>query len=811
MSISFLLFFCGGGWKLAGECDILILNDTKGGRHAPTHMLFWEADTMKRKERKARFKHPLPEDRAIFYVTLPAPDSADLEDAVREAIKDCRTGGFSTVIPQWPLGTQIELSTLRTVRTMYETLLFEAEKQGLFVGFYLDPAYEALVVKNALAEGDADGLCGEIITCKEYMCEEEVPVDRVLQAGKTLSLVAFSEERAKIIDLRPNVVEGRLTFTPPKGNYIIQHYTATKDEKRAGANYLSHTASLSYLTRVFALFADIFTPHLGHTLSTLAYSGIGFNAENRRNWRHDFNDLFEKRFGIDPAPLYPALFGYIGPDTSHVKAMFMTLRALLLQNGIMRAIHDFCREYGLIPFGNLSEPKLTACSFTAGDTMQSNAFSPCALFDKSYMYGTNSVKIAAGAAYNNDHSTVNAELFRNYRQHDRNSLYKDAMNAFARGANRTGLHLPRELLKNAALGNFVARVQSLLGGGTHVADIAMLYPIYHLHSQLSLYFSPVTGYEYPVTPANTDYMTLINSISNYVGYDLTLLHPETLNTRCHTEGGVLYLDNQKHPERFRIMVLPATRMISLGNLRLLKRFFDEGGKLVATGLLPSMAFERDSDGANDREVQRIITRIFGADACNPSIMRNYCYNKNDAGGEAIFLYFNSSAIDGTMMTRSSTVNEALEAFGLPFDVYLPGMPRLEGTGGFNAIYPEFSTIGLHRSIPGGGMLNYIHKHHEDCDVYYFSNTSNEAYRHHVLLRGAFEVEEWNPHNGTCRARTCGFLSYRGEIYTTLRLTLDSCASTFFYATPAETEGKKVTEITSIDHLRSEHAALMSEF
>jgi hypothetical protein len=62
-----------------------------------------------------------------------------------------------------------------------------------------------------------------------------------------------------------------------------------------------------------------------------------------------------------------------------------------------------------------------------------------------------------------------------------------------------------------------------------------------------------------------------------------------------------------------------------------------------------------------------------------------------------------------------------------------------------------------------------------------------------------------------RHRTCGFLSYRGEIYTTLRLTLPESASTFFLATPACTDGQEIAEVRSIENLRSEHAALMSEF
>jgi hypothetical protein len=427
------------------------------------------------------------------------------------------------------------------------------------------------------------------------------------------------------------------------------------------------------------------------------------------------------------------------------------------------------------------------------------------------MYGTNSVKIAAGTAYNFDIDRVNGELFRNYTLHERAHLYKDAMNAFARGVNCTAMHLTGELAENSEFGDFATRVQTLLRGGRHVADIAMLYPIHYLHSKVNLYHSPVTGYEYPETLSAADYMTLINSISIYSGHDLTLLHPDALDTRCHVEGGLLYLDNERNREAFRVVVLPACEMISLSNIKRLKEFFLSGGKLLATGMLPTKAFEYDEKGENDREVCRIAAEIFGADACNPRVMRDYCYNRNENGGEAYFLYFNHSAVDGTKMIRSSTVNEVFNAFSLPYDIYLPGMPRLECTGGLNSIYPEFRTVGLHRTIPGGGMLNHIHKHHDDVDIYYFSNTSDKAYNHHVLLRGAFEVEEWDPHTASMRSRTCGLLSYRGEIYTTLRLTLESCKSTFFLATAIDPAGVQISEIHSIDHLRSEHAALMSEF
>jgi hypothetical protein len=767
---------------------------------------------MNKERQKEQFTHPGSESRPIYYFQLPPISSTaeQLAEATRLAVTSCLQCGCGTLIPQLPFGTELDGAGLSVLQGVFADLLAQAAAVGLHVGFYLDPAFEHGIIR-AMSEVGENGLRAALLHCKEYACSQNERIERKLSPGERVSLVAYSEDTGESLDLRPFVTNDRLVWQPPTGNYVIREYLVIEDNEREGANYLSYAASMGYIRAAFSLFSAAFAPYIGNTLSVLAYSGLGFNGRNRRSWDIHFNEVFEQRFGFDPAPYYPALFSSIGEETPRVKAYFMTVRASMLQNGIFKALHDFAKEQGLMLFGNMSEPKLTACSFSMGDTMLCNAFAPCALFDKAYMYGTNSVKIAAGAAYNFDIDRVCGELFRNYTKHDKARLLKDAMNAFARGVNCTGLHLTDELTADSAFCDFVARVQTMLQGGQHVSDIAMLYPIYHLHSHTGLYFSPAKGYEYPDTPFSADYMTLINSISIYSGHDLTLLHPEILNERCHTEGGILYLDNERNREAFRVVVLPCTAVISLQNLHTLKRFFDEGGKILATGSLPTTALEYDENGESDREVKRLTEEIFGHDACDPRVMRHHCYNQNDKGGEAIFLYFNASAVDGTRMTRSSTVNRALNAFELPFDIYLPGMPRLECTGATNSNFPEFRTIGLDRVIPGGGMLNHIHKHHKDHDIYYFTNTSDSSYNHHVLLRGAFSVEEWNPHTGKITERNSRLLSYKNCLYTTLRLSLDSGSSTFFYATPKAPVDSEIEIIESIGHLQTQHDTLMTEF
>lgn len=757
------------------------------------------------------FVAPAKEYRPIYYFDFPALDDAARDDKIRAAVNTCKRTGCGMLIPRLAKGTALpDMDAVNVLREMYATLLTAARDAGLQAGFYLDRTFEETVIGMMDDIGET-ALHARTLECKEYYCRAEEALNRRLHEDTLLSLVAYSELYGEVIDLRPFVSDGRLVWQVPQGNWVVREYYAPTEPDCRRANYLSYEVSYTYIRTVFGLFAEVLAPFMGTTLTTLAYAEIGFHGMNRRDWDESFNKIFMGRFGFDPAPLYPALFGYMGKDTLHYRAMLMTVRASMLAQGVLRALQDFATVQGLTLFGTLTEPKLTASSFTVGDAMLASIHAPTALFDKAYLYGTNSVKIMAGTAYNFDLPRVGGEFFRDYLQTDRVSLYKDAMNAFARGVNDAAFHLPETMTADSDFGDFTARVQAMLRGGRHVADIAMLYPIYDLHSRVTLYDSPATGMEYPETATSANYMTLINAISFYAGHDLTLLHPSVMQERCHTEGGVLYLDNRINREQFRIVVLPAAEMISLENMRMLKKFYDEGGKILATGVLPTMAFEYDKKGENDAEVCRLAREIFGEEATDKRVMRRYCHNKNEAGGEAIFLYFNATAVTGIHMVKSSTVNSALNTFAIPFDIYIPGMQRFEGTGALNAIYPEFHTVGLDRSFPDGGMVNHIHKQTDDGDVFYFANTTDTTYNHHVLLRGAHAVSECDPHTGTVTRPKSKLLSYLGEVYTYLRLNLPARESVFFVTAPRDTADEEIREIDSITRLESAQATLMSEF
>ena len=765
---------------------------------------------------KKQFIDPDSKYKLSVYFDAKQTDAAS--DAVNFLLS-CERNDVGYIIPRISEDRRLDEGELDHFRNTYRAMLKAARSEGMHLAFNFEGAIEdALICAEENLYGESE-MRSKVLTKREYYCSEEEAVNMNVHVDSLMSIVAVNDRSYEIIDLRPFLSDGVLKWNAPKGNWIINEFLCVDEENVNYANVLDYNASMKCLRTAFSLFEDIFEEYIPDVLSVLSYTNVCFSGKNRRDWDPSFNRIFEKKYGFDPAPYYPALFSSSIPNAAHYKALFFDCRARMFADGMMKALHDFATEKGLRLIGSVAEPKLSACSFLNGDALLDGRFAPGAMLDKAYMYGTNSVKLAAAASYNFGKETVSCDLFRDYYKISKRIMYNDTLNAYARGANMMIAHMPfidKEenvpvpFVKSETAPDwqsefacFTSRTQALLRGGTHISDIGVLYPIYSIHSKVNFYFSDTERFEYPETPDNLDYMTLINSITMYAGHDLTILHPDSVNERCTVKDGKLYMTNGRRTECLSVIVLPCSDTVSVQNMRVLLEFYRTGGRLVATGALPTHAFEYSEDGAYDREVCEIAKEIFGEDAANPKIMKNYCYNRNENGGEAYFLYFSRTAADGTNMTTSHNITKALCAFDIPYDMFLPNIPRLEGTGALNTAYFEFVRLGLIDSIPGGGMLNHIHKRHGNTDVYYFSNTTERNYDKYVLLRGALSPEAWDPHAISITPLPCKYVRFRGEIYTRIELNIRHAASVFIISytdlnPPCVPED--ITEIETLDGL-----------
>lgn len=643
----------------------------------------------------------------------------------------------------------------------YDSIFSLAEEVGVGIAFHLEQQFEAFTVDGE--NDESASLAARNLKMYTYRCIDREEVSYTVHAGKLMSLVAY-DGNTGIIDLRPFLNGKILKWDAPCGKWDILEFSCVPDEDCGRINYLNYSASLQYISRTAEEMASITCGEKPRALCAIKFSEVGFVTRNRRMWADDFNERFIGLYGFDPSPYYPALFYHIGECTSRIKAQLMDCRARMLADGYVKAAHDFAGEFGIECISGFLSTKFSACSALTGDNLLVNAYSPCALLQHAYLYGINSVKIAAGAGYNFARATVNCDIFKDYDEIDFDIAYKDSMHAFARGANRLILHSPNLEESNPAslfrmLGHgdeaeeyfkFATRVQSVLKGGSHVSDIAVLYPIYSIHSGVYFYDYDVDGFEYPDTKNTIDYMNVINSISFYSGHDVTVLHPSVLQKHCHVREGSLYLDNGESKECYSIFVIPSTNVISIKTLELAKEFFDGGGKIIATGELPEHAIESTPENDLDGRVRELVCEIFGKDAANINVMREYSENRNGLGGIAYMLYFSLTAADGTNMVESQLIKRALDSFRIPYDITISDMPRYESTGALNTVYPVFKKLGLSHHLPSGGMINHIHKKRGDTDIYYVSNTTSVKLASPIILRGHMSIEEWNPHTGKIR-------------------------------------------------------------
>ena len=704
-------------------------------------------------------------------------DSGQTAEEVSEQVRLSAAAGVGGFIPI-PIGNK-DLDPEEKCQSFiefYTKLLPAAAEYDLPVAFTLDTCIEQTVVMAEDAVWEENIRARKLVRHTHY-CNQNESVNWQIFPGKLLSVVAFNEDRDEVVDLRSYIEDDRVVYKPARGNWRIVQYVSVPDRDSDRANILSFDASLGYLEAAFNMFGKVFDGYLGKTITHVYYANLAFKAVNRHDWSDSFNEVFESRYGFDPAPYYPYLFTTDGNNAPRYKALFSDCRARMLRDGFIAAVESFASERGLSIFGTLSESKSTQCSPIMGDALLNNTATPGAVLDRGYLYGINSVKVAAGAAFGRAKRDIFVELYRGYKDKSYEIMMRDAAHAFARGANLPALHLPTPNESNQDLASkllrFTAAMRTCLKNGRQVSDIAVIYPIYYLHSRVNMYSAEISGFEYPDTPSDADYMSVINSICLCAGHDVTLLHPDVIARSAKAEADRLRLTGMSDEGGFRVVILPAQRVASLACMRVIRDYFDAGGRIIATGELPTKAFEFDPSDPdkNDKEMVAISEHIFGKDALDSSVMKTYCLNTSEAGGKAFFLYFSKTGIDGVSMVSSLDLRRALESFKIGFDVFAPKMPKFEATGALSASFNEYTRLGLLKHLPDGGMFSHIHKRVGEKDIYYFANTANRTSQTPIFIRGAHIPVCYDPETGGKWHVDYEYVSVCGKVYTRFEISM----------------------------------------
>ena len=492
---------------------------------------------------------------------------------------------------------------------------------------------------------------------------------QTIPAGTFMGAVAMELATKKRVDLSAELKEGKLVWSVPAGDWKIMVFTCVRDGARELVDYLEPEAVKSFIALTYQAYYDKFPTHFGTTIDSAFYDEPTFHwVQGGRAWTEKFNEKFRQRLGYDPVIFYPALWFDIGPEAAAARNALFGFRAELYSTGFPKTVNDWCREHHLRLTGHVDQEEIVNPVGLCGDLMKAFKHQDIPAIDQVFQYGraSKAYKIVSSAANNYDRPLVLTECYGGINHMPVANLYKEAMDQFAKGINSMVPHAvwydPAKIIfqpdlspASATYGThlseynrYIGRLQRLLQGGRHVADIAVLYPIATL--QGGYYFGPGQPYEGGVIPAEADYMEVGERLALAVRRDFTFIHPEVLDVKCTVMGNELRLNNPVNAEQYKVCLIPGSRTIHWSSLRKIKAFYDQGGKVVATTRLP----DTSAEFGKDAEVREAVAAMFGADAGRKSNWpRVSASSAWTAGG-----HDPACAVDGDLETRWNAADGA---------------------------------------------------------------------------------------------------------------------------------------------------------
>ncbi len=201
-------------------------------------------------------------------------------------------------------------------------------------------------------------------------------------------------------------------------------------------------------------------------------------------------------------------------------------------------------------------------------------------------------------------------------------------------------------------------------------------------------------------------------------------------------------------QSYAMLILPGQTVISLKALQRIKAYYDQGGVVMATSLLPSKASELTGNEkatlSNNLKVQEIIKEMFGIDSSKPMSEGVSATKTNKMKGKSVFI----RKLDGKLLA------ETIGNLSISADVVFEGNP-------------------------GPMSVSYIHKKKDNRDIYYFANSSDDTLETFAVVRGKIIPELWNPATGeTTPIKEVVYTKKDGQESTRFPLKMKAVTSTF---------------------------------
>ena len=586
-----------------------------------------------------------------------------------------------------------------------------------------------------------------------------------LRSEPVMSVVAMNVKTFERLNLSRFVRDKKLQWKAAAGEWRVMIFYCSKSNHKL-VDYMSPSAIKKYLPLTYGAYEKHFKAYFGNTIRQIFYDDVGYVAKER-GWTPDFNKKFKAIYGKDPDIYYPALYEDIGPETAAARVALNNTRAELLAEGYPRMVSEWCDKNGLLSSGHPPGNYQIQPSEMSFDIFKFYRHSHIPLLDYIFYHthGREGFKLISSAADVYDRPVVAAEICGAFLEDkfDTLMLFRTAMDVFTRGVNfliphgmwydyrpeavripplissyspKTGPALPN-------YSNFVARSCYLLQGGRRVSDIAVYYPV----ASLQAFFKFNSGNKPWGTyaPKEADYLSVGDLLTRELHRDFTFIHPETwLSSQCKLSGKTIELGNKMNAQTYTVLLVPGGKVISVRAMEKIQSFYEQGGTVIATSMLPSQSAEFGSDG----KVSAIVKLMFGIDPAIPMQTGETIFKRNSKGGQLAFI----------PKPDAAALSVAFNRLGIAPDLIFESLPKLNNDK---------------------TEVSYIHKVKENKQIYYFANSSDTPVKTFVELRGKLTPELWFPGNGTIKPVTAAVSVKKGDqVYTRIQLELPAVTSVF---------------------------------
>lgn len=440
------------------------------------------------------------------------------------------------------------------------------------------------------------------LKCKKYVVAPMGTLDIPLKQ-KPLSVVLYP--KCKILDnqIQNTHLSWKSTSSKEQTIYVID----------TEASYELHPEYGKRLIDVyFKRFEDKLDAQGRKGLNYFFQDELHYNL-NMHSWAEDMVNEFKKRKGYDILPYLPALFDYIGDVTPKIRLDYAEVVTQLSEERYFRPIFEWHNQRGLIygcdnngrglePLQYLDYFRMTSWFTAPGNDAPARGSS------------FRQTKVSSSIAHLYKRPRTWLEAFHSMGWDSNGEwLTSQLDHHMIAGGNLLCLHglyysthggwwewappcfhfrMPywphmKKWLK------YAERLSFLLSQGTHVCDIAVLYPTESMQA-------------YP--DANPELMWQVTDRLSECGLDYDYIDFHSLQ-EAQTDHGILSVSG----ESYKILILADIKALHEKTLTKIVEFYRQGGIVIATGSLPQAT---SRIGANDAQMKRILDEIFASSAWN---------------------------------------------------------------------------------------------------------------------------------------------------------------------------------------------------